>query len=382
MGGGTWRRGAGLGLLLGALAGCQGACEAPGPPEEQPIPHVERQPGRVEDVETRHPMTNAAVITRPDGKTVLVASLVTSGQLLVIEPGGAQQRLELPRGALAGVYPCTGGALTLESTGRHAIVLGFDGAALVERAAIEVGATPRVAAWVLARGEARPIVHADLAAHTVLAATVAGDTPVDLELGPGGDWLYVANLASADISVIAAQGSEVSVSIPVAPSPWRLFAAPATATVERDRLYVLHANSPTLTAIDTRRRLRELSRDLDAVPSKVAISASGAYIYALAPGAGRLTLLDASNLATIATHEVPVGSSDLAVVGDGLRAWVLVSTGDRGELWVFRVEGESLRRVATPSLEAAAGRIAATPDGAHVWLIGPRTGRVARFALE
>ena len=362
--------------------------------EEKPIPREVSGPEVLETIQTNFPMTNAALLAREGEPAILVATLATSGQLLRVERGGAYHLLELERGVLNGLYPVGNtGLLTLESTGTRALVIGLDGEGeLEERAAIEVGRSPRVAevvkggreAWVLARGEDEPLVRVDLVGHKVVARASAGETPVDMELDPGGEFLYVANFKSNDVSVLAVDGAAVQVNIPVGRSPSRLFSGPAAGegVVEGDRIYVLHANAPLLTAIDTQRRLRETWRELDAIPSKLAVSADGRYIYALSPGAGKLMVVDAEDLAVRTSYEVPVGSSDILRVGDsGLRQWLLISTAERGQLLVFRVEGANLKQRGTLALGAAAGRVASTgPD--DVWMIGPRTGRVGRFRIE
>ncbi len=372
-------------------AGCDRGAPSGGGAEEAPIPRVAPRGPRAEEVIATGVPLGSGVWLPGSGGGRLLALGATTGQAVVVDRGGRWQVTQVAQEGLVGLYRAGSGALTLASgTGRLLrLEVSAEGAVSVSGEA-PVGETPRVvevlpggeAAWVLSRGEEAPLVRVELGGMQAGERRRAGEGAVDLELSLGGEALFVANLGSGDVSALDAATGEVVGVIKVEARPWRLFAAPGPGGAGAGRIYALHANSGQVSALDVASRQRVATGEAGAPLSGLAVSADGRWVYGLAAGEGALTILSGETLEVSGRVEVPVGSSEVLRLGEGIRERVVLSSGERGELVVWRPQGPGLREEGALSLGAAAGRMAPSPGGDRVWLIGPQVGRVGLFVMD
>lgn len=303
--------------------------------------------------------------------------------------GRIQGELSLDSAALGGLYHLGAdrGLGALEFGGDRLWQLTSkapDGALAVARS-LQVCQTPRVMAvedqaaqaWILCRDAQRRLVRVDLQRWQAQPVEIPGSTPADVALAAGGERLFVANLASHDLTPVTTADGQPAERIPVETEPYRVIASPDGSP---GRLLVLHANNRRVSWVDTDESRALAAVELPHIPTHAAFGANSQVIFVLAAGAGKLMALVGDELIVEDTAEVAVGAADLAWSSAAEVLWV--STGNAGGVEAWRWEEGRLTRAGEHALGAAAGRLYLDPRDPEVWLTGPLAGRVARYRMD
>ncbi len=216
----------------------------------------------------------------------------------------------------------------------------------------QVGIAPRVMAFgdrvarVVSRDPDRPIVDVNLDTGTSSPVTPTGSLAADVEWHKGSfheAWIYEGKVGS----------------VRVADEPFRLHAA-------RSGLYAMHAASATLSR----------------VPDGRSVSLAGPItklegdLVALVAGSGKVQVV--KDMGVVLTREVPVGASDLAVMGGGRVA--AVSGGNSGKIHLVSLDSSTRVAKGSVAVPFSVGRL--YPWNSTLWAIGPKSGRVARCTLK
>lgn len=330
---------------------------------------------------------NGAALMTPSGQPHFGVALFGADTILSINASGEEKRLPMASRPLGGLYAAGKGLLALEFGGDRLFKLTFEAGHLARDAEVSVCDTPRLAeldaphahAFILCRDPRRRLARVALDTLQVTQITFPGSTPADLALSHKGDRLFVANLASNDLTPISTDTLTASERISVGPEPYRLIKIPRST----GRMALLHANSRLVTLIDTDEAAVSHTAELPHTPSQATSDDTGSVLFALSAGAGRLIALDVDSLEVIHAIDVPVGTHDLAwsptKTGSGK---LLLSTGGGGELWIVNWRDNSLSIETKAHLGASAGRISPSPSPGQAWLTGPSAGRVARYRVD
>ena len=213
----------------------------------------------------------------------------------------------------------TGLALTLTSTvgatpapppaPTAPVVTPANSAASVTWAASSPGAASIDSYTITAADQTRPALGTQTCS-TNLAANpdvAVGTTPSSTALSPDGSTLYVANYASASVSVINTATNAVSATIPVGNGPNAL-----ALNANGSTLYVANATDATVSVIDTLNDTVSATIATGATSGTLALSPGGTTLYETNSAANTLlvvsTLTD-SITATITVGQGPWGTS-------------------------------------------------------------------------
>lgn len=314
---------------------------------------------------------NGVALLDPAGRSFLaVAARGAGGELFGVDADGKVQRLKTSAKELGGLYALEGQTLAaLDFGGASVVWIGFEGGALVERGAVEVGPKPRLLephgaqVWVLTQDEARPLARLERGGQALAKVALAGCGPADLELA--GQMLWVACVESHELRGLDPLTGEERARLPTEPRPYRVVR-------DGDQLVVLHTGQAKLSRVDARAAKLLQTQTLPWTPNKVAGGAQGKAWF-LGAGAGRLWLGGAEGQEL----EVPVGSADAAWLSAPGSLWVV--TGDDGRLLWRKPEVSAWDEQA---LGFVAGRLLASPQGGGLWVLGTSSGRVARYTVE
>ncbi len=273
--------------------------------------------------------------------------MATPGGILQVVSGDVATPVDLEAKSLGGVYHLGGGRVfVLEFGGDRVFELLWAGGVLTRKRTFEVGSAPRLLAQsdkvvrVVSRDPEQPLTDIDLLTGATTTPAAGGELVADLKWYDGGfqaAWIREAKVGSTDVEA----------------EPYKLHAAPSG-------LYALHAGKAVLTRVGDG-KTTSLTGSATAMAGDVAL---------LLAGSGSLQIV--REMEVVASHAVPVGSSDLVVV-DGV---AVVAAGSTGTLTLVGVSGD--RPVATPTVTVpyAAGRLHVGPG--VVWVSSPQSGQVAR----
>ncbi len=388
-----------IGLVF--LAGCQ-RCSEPvsesAKPEPTPTPQIapvpsEPLPSRViAEAFTGKHLGNGALLETQDKSPVLLSAVFRSRELLLLDVQGEVRALKIDGESLGGVYRLSPHrAAVLERGGNRIFFVDVSsGTPVLETKTVSVGKNPRVmafdkennTAWVLTNDPARKLVHVDLQTLQTQPVQAPGSTSADLVFGPHQKFIFVANLASYDLTPISVQERRASPRIPVESEPYRIRTAPE---IRGGTLWVLHANSPRISVVSAAEQRALQTIALPFIPTHIATRGAGPFIAVLCSGAGKLILLHRKTWTVAHTLDVPVGSSDLLwlqVPKKGER--IVVATGVHGELWNWDPADIGPKPQEVLSLGFAAGRLYPETNPGYLWVVGPQAGRAAQclIALE
>lgn len=130
----------------------------------------------------------------------------------------------------------------------------------------------------------------------VIANIPVGIDPISVTVLPNGNYIYVANQASSDISVIQTSTNSVIATIPVGLNPTCV-----AASVNSDYVYVANSGTDNVAVIRTSDNTVINTITVGALPSGIAVLPNGQYLYVTNLGSDDISVIQTSNHAVIAT---------------------------------------------------------------------------------
>ncbi len=193
----------------------------------------------------------------------------------------------------------------------------------------------------------------DTGADVEVARVDLGDDPIQILHSPDGQFLYVSNLESSEITVIETATFRIADRISVAAQPLDMALSPDGGT-----LYVTNSGASLLTAINLESRR---------VLSSVSVGALVEGPYGIATSGRRVYVTDLRSNAVVAVEDGQVIAR--IPVGGGPRS--LATDADGSHLYVTSINGRDLTIIDTErnSIEAA---IPLPVSGAFAVAIGPQ----------
>ena len=209
---------------------------------------------------------------------------------------------------------------------------------------------------VLATTTADRVVVLDASSRTVLGYVGVGSRPEHVDVSGDGRWLFAANSASDDVTVVDLLTTEAAATAPVGRGPLLPSVAPrgdlAWVPSRADgRVHVVRPDGSTAARIE-----------VGASPHDIALSPDGRWAYQPNQGDGTVTVIDARALRAEGRVEVGTAPCHVAFGPDGALAYVANTASD--DVSVVRTDDHEVIR----TLRAGRGPHlpVATPDGRAV----------------
>lgn len=195
-----------------------------------------------------------------------------------------------------------------------------------------------------------------------------GKEPAGLAMASDGSRIYVANKASASISVIdPAQRKQIDL-LRTGPEPVTVALSPDSAT-----LYVLTHGDSQVTAYDCSSGKQKGQLKVPMDPFGVAVDPSGKYVYVTSFAANEVWVLDAASLNRVAVVAVGDGAYDVVASKDGQ---VHVSCVEDGSVVTFQRDAWKGEPHATPVGARPTG-LALSPDQKALYIALEGDARIA-----
>ncbi len=281
------------------------------------------------------------------------------GGLLVAGPQGkahyigpaTTETLTLDAKKIGGVYYHKDVFYLLDTGGNQVVSLDVQGKNIRHKNTFDVGTSPRLVAFsetsmrVVRRANGLPFVDVNLQSGQMVEVPRSPTVVADIEWHRGA--FYEAWISQSKVGAVQ-----------VAAEPYRLHTT-------RSGLYAMHASSPVVTKVDDGAELT-----LAGPPLRLA-----GDLVALVSGSGKVQVIE--DMSVVATHDVPAGANDLVVLRDGIAA---VSSGSSGTIYLLPVAPGVKIDKDKVEVPFSVGRL--YPRDGTLWVIGPRSGRVARCELN
>jgi YVTN family beta-propeller protein len=201
--------------------------------------------------------------------------------------------------------------------------------------------------------------------HPVFAAEI-DRSPVDLVLGPAGDWLVTANQTSDTVSLVRTSDGKVLDEQPAGDHPLGIALAPDGKTL---LVSAHHSGEVFLFEVQADKLARTAAIDVGFLPHGIAITADGKSAYVATTANAQVALLDLALKQVAARFDVGRWPRHLALSPDGTRLAVGTS-GDRG---VSVVDTASQKVLYLPQFVGLnIGHLAVSRDNQYVyfpWMI-------------
>ncbi len=171
----------------------------------------------------------------------------------------------------------------------------------------------------------------DLDQSRVLATIPVGQAPTGMAITPDQEYIYVANIRSANLSVISTASNSVVAMIPL-PSSYGV-ASPFGIAMSPDgqQLFVSNLSDGTVRVISTRTNtvVGTITEAYDWAMRYIAISPSGEYLYVAGAGDGKLTVIRLADYKAVAKVTGLWGARHLVVSPDGSRVYITSDSASR-----------------------------------------------------
>jgi YVTN family beta-propeller protein len=204
----------------------------------------------------------------------------------------------------------------------------------------------------------------DTASQTVAATTGVGALPYGVAVDRTTGTAYVTNQDDGTVSVLDGRTGALTRTIALGGRPFGAAVSP-----DGSRVYVTNMGDDSLVVIDSATGAVLGRAGVAGGPAGVAVSPDGATLYVARNSGDSLIALDADSLATLGSLGLPDGPLGVAVLPSGT---VYVSslgpiTG-AAPTTVAVVDPSSLDLIATVTVGIGAHDLAASPDGAKVYV--------------
>jgi YVTN family beta-propeller protein len=196
---------------------------------------------------------------------------------------------------------------------------------------------------------------------TVVDAVSVGDSPRALTATPDGSYVYVVNAESNTVTVIQTSDNTTIDAIPVGNYPRGVAVTP-----NGEYLYVANTADDTVSVIRTVDNSVVGTIPVGDYPRYVAITPDGSYVYVTNRVENTVSVIKTEDNSIIDTIPVSDGPYGLEVTPDGSYVYVASQFGD--VVSVIRTSDNSV--VDTISVGINSLRIAITPDGSYVYVTG------------
>ncbi|NPV13383.1 beta-propeller fold lactonase family protein [candidate division WOR-3 bacterium] len=195
--------------------------------------------------------------------------------------------------------------------------------------------------------------------NTVVATVAVGDGPYDVAALPNGEYVYVANYNSDNVSVIRTSDNTVVATVSVGNEPYSLAASPNS-----NYVYVTNLGSDNVSVIRTSDNTVVATVGAGSDPYDVAVLPNGAYVYVANYTSNNVSVIRTSDHTVVATVAVGGGPRGLAALPNG--EYVYVANNNLARVSVIRTSDNTV--VATVSVGTRPLGVAVLPNGQYVYV--------------
>ncbi|MBS4015823.1 MAG: YncE family protein [Candidatus Latescibacteria bacterium] len=205
----------------------------------------------------------------------------------------------------------------------------------------------------------------------VLVQIPVGTEPASITVLPNGNYLYVANQTSADVSVIQASTNSVIATIPVGLNP-----ACLAASVNGNYVYVANSGSNNIMVIRTSDNIIIDTIPVGDIPAGIAVLPNGQYLYVTNLGSDNVSVIQTSDHSVIATIDNISQPNGIACLPDN--QYIYVTSPFQNNVTVIRVSDNTVIANIAPDNQPT--QITASLSGEYVYVtnLGSNTISVIR----
>lgn len=193
-----------------------------------------------------------------------------------------------------------------------------------------------------------------------------GDGPDGIAILPNGEYVYVVNSISNDVTVIQTSNNTVIKTVSVGNHP-------AKAAATSSHLYVTNWSSNTVTVIRTSDNSVETYIPVGNGPGGIAVTPGGDYAYVANNNDNTVSVIQASNYSVIKNIQVGSYPEGIVVTPDGSHVYVTNWVSDN--VSVIRTSDNSVE--ATVSVGDGPNAITVTPIGDYVYVTNYNSNNVS-----
>ncbi|MEB9625146.1 beta-propeller fold lactonase family protein, partial [Bacillus cereus] len=144
--------------------------------------------------------------------------------------------------------------------------------------------------------------------NSVVATVSVGTNPRSVAITPDGDFAYVTNSSSNNVSVINTGSNSVVATIPVGNAPTDVAITP-----DGDFAYVTNFNSNNVSVINTGSNSVVATIPVGNTPTAVAITPDGDFAYVTNRDIGNVSVINTGSNSVVATIPVGIGPIEVAI---------------------------------------------------------------------
>jgi YVTN family beta-propeller protein len=265
-----------------------------------------------------------------DGKFVYVVNSTIDGTVSVIQTSDNTVVATVDVGSPSAPTPSAGIAVTPDGKFVYVANPGLDNVSVIQTsnntvvATVGVGNVPAGIAIpnndhvFVANAVSGTLSIIEISSNTVVATvTKLGDTPVALAAGPSGEFIYVANNDSDNVTIVGVSGALTDPTqewenVAVGQCPGGI-ATSTNSTLNLDLIYVTNSCSNTVTIINEPFFTIEATVDVEDSPAGIAATPDGNFIYVTHLNSKTTGIIEFSGDSWSEKTFFPTGDSPIAV---------------------------------------------------------------------
>jgi YVTN family beta-propeller protein len=195
--------------------------------------------------------------------------------------------------------------------------------------------------------------------NTVVRTITVGDRPMDMAVLSNGNYIYVPNRFSYDVDVIRTSDNTVITSIPV--GEWPIYCA---ATPNDNFVYVANWGTDNVSVIRTWDNTVVATISVNDGPGGVCVLPNGQYAYVTNMGSNNISVIKTSDNTVVST--IPTGSYPQGITVTPNGAYVYCANKFGNSVTVVRTSDNAV--VATVSVSDGPARLCVLPNGNYVYV--------------
>ncbi len=199
----------------------------------------------------------------------------------------------------------------------------------------------------------------DTANNTVVSTVAVGTGPYGAAVSPDGSHVYIVNDSSGSVSVIDTATGTVVVTVTVGSVPYGVAVSP-----DGSHVYVTNLSGNTVSVIDTATDTVVSTVRVGTGPTGVAVSPDGSRVYVANASSGTVSVIDTATDTVVSTVTVGTSPTGVAVSPDGSRVYVA----NEGSATVSVIDAANDTVVSTVSVGSEPFGVAVSPDGSRVYV--------------
>lgn len=163
-------------------------------------------------------------------------------------------------------------------------------------------------------------------ANNMVITTIPVDSgPFDVAINPNGLQAYVTCSFGNSVAVINTASNTVSATIPVGNNPRGIAISP-----NGQRAYVANADSNTVSVINTSNNTVIATVSVQTFPSGIAVTPNGQRVLVVNTNSNSVSVINTSNNSLVTTITVGMSPRYIAITPNGLRAYFTVGSSSAG----------------------------------------------------